>query len=119
MTAHSPAEIAAVCHEANRVLQVIQGDPTIGVSPHWDDASDADRESSIEGVWQALAGATPEELHESWCAFKTAAGWVRGPIKDAEAKTHPSLAPYADLPASQRLKDRVFHAIVEAMSTAS
>jgi hypothetical protein len=32
-------------------------------------------------------------------------------VKDPEAKTHPCLVPYDDLPEYQQLKDRVFLAI--------
>jgi hypothetical protein len=106
------AQIARVCHEANRALQVLQGDPA--VSPAWDDAPDWQCASAADGVVQALAGATPEQLHESWCEFKRADGWTYGPVKDAGARTHPCLVPYAELPAAQRL----FAAIVAALSEA-
>lgn len=107
-------DIARVCHEANRALQTIQGDPA--PSPAWDDAPQWQRDSAIEGVAQALAGATPEQLHEAWSAHKAADGWAYGPTKDADVKTHPCLVPYADLPADQRAKDAVFAAIVAALN---
>ena len=105
-----------MCHEANRAVQILQGDPAI--SPAWDDAPDWQCASAVDGVVQALAGATPEQLHESWCEFKRADGWSYGPVKDAEARTHPCLVPYDQLPADQRLKDRLFAAIVAALSEA-
>lgn len=109
-------DIARVCHEANRALQITQADPA--VSPSWDDAPDWQRESAVEGVEKAVAGATPEQLHRSWCEFKLAGGWVYGELKDADAMppTHPCLVDYADLPADQRLKDDLFQAIVSALS---
>lgn len=61
-------DIARVCHEANRALQVIQNDPAISL--HWDEAPLWQRNSAVEGVEKAIAGATPEELHQSWCDFK-------------------------------------------------
>jgi RyR domain len=112
---YDPAEIARVCHEANRALQHVNGEPD--PSPAWDDAPEWQRESAAEGVEKAQAGATPEQLHESWCQFKLADGWRHGETKDAGAKTHPCLVPYAELPEGQRRKDALFHAIVEAMSS--
>lgn len=106
-------DIARVTHEANRAIQIATGDPA--VSPHWDEAPEWQRESAIDGVEKALAGATHEQLHESWCTFKHAGGWVYGPTKDEAARTHPCLVPYAELPEEQRKKDAVFAAIVAAL----
>lgn len=107
-------EIARVCHEANRALQAIQNDPA--PSPDWEGAPAWQKQSAVEGVLKAQAGATPEQLHQSWCDFKEKDGWVYGAAKDADAKTHPCLVPYAELPEEQKAKDRVFSAIVTAMS---
>lgn len=104
--------IARVCHAANRELQKLNHDE---VSPDWDDAPEWQRESALAGVDEALAGATPRELHDSWCAYKRADGWVFGPVKDADARTHPCLVAYDQLPEGQRTKDAVFGAIVSAM----
>lgn len=109
----SSEDIARVCHEANRGIQAIAGDPA--PSPEWDQAPTWQRESAIGGVRQALAGDDPQRLHESWCAAKRAEGWVYGPVKDAAAKTHPCLMPYAALPAAEQIKDRLFLAIVNAL----
>ncbi|WP_433426315.1 RyR domain-containing protein (plasmid) [Microtetraspora malaysiensis] len=109
------SRVARVCHEANRVLQIAHGDAA--VSPHWDEAPEWQRESAAEGVLRAMAGATPQELHEEWCKTKLAAGWTYGPVKDADAKTHPCLVPYEDLPEAQRVKDHLFRAIVRAIAT--
>jgi len=107
-------EIAHVCHEANRAIQQVTGDPA--VSPPWDEAPEWQRESAVEGVAKAVGGATPEQLHQSWCDFKAADGWVYGPVKDEVAKTHPCLVGYDELPPEQRQKDAVFSAIVCALS---
>lgn len=111
----NPELIARITHEANRVVQIATDDPV--VSPTWDDAPDWQRESSIEGVQHALSGATPRELHESWCQFKENDGWVYGEEKNAEEKTHPCLVDYDDLPSEQRVKDTVFHNIVHSLSS--
>lgn len=106
-------KIASVCHEANRAIQIATNDQN--PSPHWLDAPEWQRASAIEGVAKAIAGETPEQLHESWCEFKWADGWIHGPFKDEEIKTHPCLVDYDDLPAEQKAKDHVFSAIVNAL----
>lgn len=111
---YTAEQIATVCHEANRALQHAHGDPA--PSPPWDDAPDWQQQAAMEGVTFALDGATPEQLHETWCNAKRRDGWTYGPVKDADARTHPCLVPYADLPADQRDKDAVFGAIVAALT---
>lgn len=108
-------DVARVCHEANRALQLVHQAPGIPVAAPWDLFPENERRGVRAGVEHARAGATPEELHESWCAQKRADGWTYGPVKDAEAKTHPCLVPYADLPAAQRVKDALFGAIVATL----
>lgn len=110
-----PIQIARVVHEANRALQVEQADPTIAVSPPWDETDPETRASAVEGVVGVLEGNTPEESHASWSAFKERNGWVYGSVKDGEAKTHPCLVPYAELPDSQRVKDELFVSVVRAL----
>lgn len=105
-------KVARVCHEANRAWCEANGDHS---QAPWDDAEQWQRDSSVEGVQAALDGATAEELHERWCEAKLRDGWTLGAVKDAEAKTHPCLVPYGELPEEQRRKDHLFHAIVGAL----
>lgn len=107
-------EIARVTHEANRALQVVLGDPVPSVP--WDQAPEWQRQSALSGVLRAMAGDSPEQLHEGWCQIKAADGWVYGPVKDPKAKTHPCLVPYGELPVGERRKDHLFHAVVGALS---
>ncbi|MFF9279500.1 RyR domain-containing protein [Streptomyces griseosporeus] len=107
-------DIARVCHEANRAWQIATGDPA--PSPPWDEAPQWQRDSAIDSVRHALNGASPELMHQAWCDLKRADGWRYGPVKDAEAKTHPCLVPYAELDAAQHRKDHLFVAIVTALS---
>lgn len=112
---YTDEEIAQAVHAANSVLQRIHGDSAPSLP--WDCESEHIRQSAVEGVRRARKGATPEQLHEAWCEFKRAGGWVYGEVKDPDAKTHPCLVPYADLPPEQRDKDRLFLAVVEALSS--
>lgn len=107
-------QIARVCHEANRAWCVANGDTS---QPTWDDAPDWQRESAQLGVRAALKGATPEQSHEGWTRHKLEQGWTYGPVKDPEAKQHPCLVPYDELPEEQRLKDVLFTSIVRALGT--
>jgi hypothetical protein len=110
----SSIDIARVCHEANRALQLALDEAP---SPHWDETDAEMRASAVDGVFTALEGATPEELHQSWCEFRLAQGWRHGAVKDTEAKTHPCLVPYAELPEDQRLKDELFQAVVGVLGS--
>lgn len=106
-------DVARVCHEANRAMQVACRDPRR--SPPWDDATAWHRSSAYASIHAVVQGATPEEVHEAWMLEKAEQGWVYGDVKDEEAKTHPCLVPYGELPLEQRAKDAVFHAIVKAL----
>lgn len=104
-------DVARICHEANRAYCAALGDTS---QPSWKEAPDWQRASAIAGVQAILDGTctTPVEQHEAWMAQKVAEGWVYGPEKDPEAKTHPCLVPYFELPLAQRTKDRLFQHIV-------
>jgi hypothetical protein len=106
---------AMAAHEMNRVYCRALGD--LSQEP-WDSAPEWQRKSALEGVDGVFAGAGSEKSHEVWCAAKIADGWVLGPVKDAEKKTHHCLVPYAELPPAQRQKDHVFVATVHTMATA-
>lgn len=105
---------ARVCHEVNRAYCEAIGD--LSQKP-WDEAEQWQRDSAIKGVKFALANphATPADQHESWMADKIADGWMYGEKKDADAKTHPALLPYDQLPQEQRIKDYLFRAVVRTL----
>lgn len=110
----TPAQIAQICHEANRAYQLATGDPV--VSDHWEACTEETRQSAVAGVKVLVEdpSTTPEQLHLEWCEYKYNSGWVYGPVKDAAADppTHPCLVSYQDLPIEQRMKDNLFRAIV-------
>lgn len=104
-------DIARICHEVNRAYCAAMGDDN---QVAWDDAPHWQKDSAMNGVKMHLDNpdATPEDSHVSWYAQKEAEGWVYGEVKDPEAKTHPCMVPYAELPAEQRAKDYLFRATV-------
>lgn len=105
-------EMAQVVHAANRELQRINGDP---VNPPWNSLSADLKASTRKGVMVALGGSSPRSMHAAWAMERRLKGWTYGPVKDEEKKTHPQLVNYNELPEAQRVKDRVFLAIVGAM----
>lgn len=108
-------QLAGVIHDANRSYCAAIGDPTASL---WVDAPAWQRESMIAGVRAVLDGSasTPQAQHEAWCDHKRADGWTFGATKDAEAKTHPCLVPYDELPEEQKRKDHLSRAIVSALT---
>lgn len=104
-------QVARVCHEANRAYCSSIGDDS---QPPWEDAPEWQKESAVNGVGGGAA--TPEQSHEGWLKEKVEAGWVYGPTKNADAKEHPCILPYADLPKEQKLKDSLFLAIVKTLT---
>lgn len=106
--------VARVCHQANKAYCESIGDTS---QVEWDQLDEEIRQSAIFGVRFAFDNpmAQPSAQHEQWVAFKASQGWKYGPVKDAELKQHPAMVPYIELPAFQRVKDRLFKAICNAM----
>jgi len=109
-------DIARVVHAANRELQIVQGDPV--PSPPWDEAPDYQAREATAGVQEVMRNPdlTAEQSHELWVTRMRADGWTYGEVKDFGRKTHPTLLPFGELPAEQQLKDRLFIAIVRALT---
>lgn len=107
--------IARVAHEVNRAYCLSHGDETV---PTWEDAQNWQRDSVCRGVELHLANpkVTPEQSHEHWMAQKVKEGWVYGALKDGNAKTHPCILPYAELPEQQKAKDWIFRGTVHAIA---
>ena len=106
-------EIARVAHEVNRAYCQSLGDFS---QPAWEDAPEWQRSSAKLGVELHTSGDFgPEASHESWMKQKIEDGWVYGPEKNPEAKTHPCIVPFDQLPREQQAKDFIFRAIVHAL----
>ena len=106
--------IARVCHEANRAWCEANGD--FSQKP-WEQAEVWQTLSAMNGVVFKLTNPdAPESAqHESWMEGMIHCGWVYGPVKDADKKTHPCIVPYEELPEVDRKKDALFAAIVNAL----
>lgn len=106
--------IAMACHEANKAWCEANADLS---QQHWGEAQEWQRTSAIKGVEFRLnnPNAGPDAQHNSWMKEKVDGGWVYGEVKDAEAKTHPCIVVYDQLPEFQRKKDALFCAIVDAL----
>lgn len=111
-------EIAHVVHEANRVVQDILQTPGVPVAPAWVEFPEEQKQGVINGVKFAFDNpdVTPEQSHESWLAEKLENGWVWGPVKDGELKTHPNIKPYSEIPTVEKIKDDLFLAIVRVLA---
>lgn len=107
--------IARVAHEINRAYCLSLGDYT---QPVWEEAPNWQRDSACKGVQAHLDNPdlTPEQSHELWMKQKVAEGWVFGVVKDGNAKTHPCIRPYSELPPEQRAKDYLFRGTVHAIA---
>lgn len=105
-------DAARLAREVNRAYCAAIGDMTQltwAHAPRWQQAS------AIEGVRGILEETItgPGDAHRSWCAQKRADGWVWGPVKDADARTHPCMVPFDQLPLEQQVKDHLFVATVQ------
>jgi len=109
------AQIARVCHEANRAYCVALGDFS---QLAWEDAPQWQRDSCIDGVRFRLANpdAPIAASHQNWYDHKLADGWKYGAVKDHEKKEHPCMVAFADLPEEQQRKDAIFASIVAALT---
>lgn len=108
--------IARVCHEVNKAYCEALGDNS---QPTWEDAPAWQRESARMGVDLHLMGNFgPEASHISWMNQKLEDGWTYGPVKDPEAKQHPCMVPFDQLPREQQAKDYIFRAVVHALKEA-
>src|SRR5689334_12086207 len=108
-------DVARVAHEVNRAYCQALGDTS---QKPYDEAPDWQKRSALNGVNLHLDNpqAGVEASHESWMAEKAADGWTLGLVKDADAKTHPCMVPFCELPREQQAKDFIFRGVVHALA---
>lgn len=107
-------QIAKVAHEINRAYCIALDDDS---QLEWEFAPDWQQQSAINGVNFHLSNpeAGADSSHNSWMKEKVDAGWVYGSVKDAEAKTHPCIVPFNELPKEQQAKDYLFKQVVHSL----
>lgn len=107
--------IAEPCHGAYAAyVRAAYGED----APAWADLDDKGRAFAREGVrrqFDELRLYTAADLHSQWMDRKAADGWKYGPVKDAAAKTHPSMVPYAELPNEEKQKDALFSSVAGSL----
>ena len=108
-------KIAKIVHEVNKAYCTALGDNSLDI---WEETALNIRESAINGVAHLNKNpdASPKDMHDNWVKFKTAEGWVYGEHKSIKHKIHPCLVDYDKLPNEQKVKDRLFIAIVRIMT---
>lgn len=107
-------QIAKMCHQVNKLWCEENGDTS---QKNWEEAEDWQRESAVKGVQFRIDNpeAGHDAQHNSWMKEKVDQGWVYGEVKDPEAKTHPCIVPFDQLPEFQQKKDSLFCAVVDAL----
>lgn len=113
MTEEQIFQIAKTCHEVNRTYCISIED--LSQLP-WADAPDWQKESAFNGVKYHLANpkSTPKDSHVNWLKEKETNGWIYGKVKDVNAKTHPCIKEYHELPSYQQAKDHFFLTVVKS-----
>lgn len=107
-------EIAKVAHEVNKAYCEALGDTT---QVSWEDAPGWQKDSAVDSViFHQCGDHDASASHEAWWQEKRNAGWVYGPIKDAEKKTHPCCVVFSALPVEQKAKNYIFKAVVKELS---
>lgn len=124
-------EVAKIAHEAVRIAASLHGDSSL---EKWHDTSG---EGEHAPAWQKDAAlkrvelqlsdknATPQSVHENFCACLEKEGFQPGhkfsdkapkdlPKNHPWAKTHPQLAAWSDLPPATKAQHALHFAVVEA-----
>lgn len=86
--------IAEVVHNVRAAIAPVEN------LPYWEEAADAKRKQAVDWTNFYLHNpeATPLDAHASWMGAKLAEGWVLGNERSDEAKTHPHLVLFNELP---------------------
>lgn len=108
-------QIAQIAHAAERVYIA-----TIGGEPQsiWNKLTETEQNAIIQRTTFQLDHPLYADsgIHNQWVAEQEAAGWTYGKEYDAEAKTDPKIKSFHLLPVELQTKDRLFAAIVKALS---
>lgn len=107
-------QAARVAHEVNRAYCSAHGDLS---HKSWSETPREIQMSAIDGVQRIIDNPTitAKGMHYSWKSYKLAEGWVYGPEKDFDKKTHPCICDYEDLSPENKVKDELFIASVKTV----
>jgi hypothetical protein len=78
-------------------------------TPKTIDTSNVQLTRDLEGLVERLA----ENNHDLWARKRIDEGWCYGPRRNDDAKEHPDLVPYDQLPESEKEYDR--KTVIEAL----
>jgi len=107
--------VARVVHAAIRTWSTAHGQPEM---PDWDMAPDWMKDSTFASIRFVLDNpeADAGAQHVQWMLQRQAQGWIYGPVRDEDEKTHPMLVPFEQLPVMEQKKDDLVAAIVKALA---
>ncbi len=71
--------------------------------PNPENTNDIILDKSLNELMEKMA----KNTHENWAKQRISEGWKYGEKRDDEAKTHPCLIPYEDLPEQEKEYDRI------------
>jgi RyR domain len=107
-------QLARVAHAANIAMQELWADDMPSLPWMWEPR--AHRRTVLAGISRVRrAGLSARENHQLWLEDKRRQGWILGE-KDPDARTHPDLLDWEDLPEEARDKAELFVAVVRALS---
>lgn len=66
------------------------------------DTGNIELSPELQGLVEQIAG----NVHDVWARTRLEEGWIWGPDRNDQRKTHPCLIPYSDLPESEKDVDR-------------
>lgn len=108
-------QIAALAYEARAAYDTASG--TADTPRSWEDAPAYLKASYMAAVAWAREnpGASARDAHEARLKAVFLKGWTRGDVIDQEAKTHPNLVPFDELPKDQRQRDEIGMVVIQTL----
>ena len=108
----TPEQRASSLDQAEQTMKVAkmsfinQADTSVKVAKATFDIKNFDDYKKIDR--DTLVDAVAKNAHEVWAQQRMADGWTYGKVRDNNAKKHPMLIPYEDLPESEKAYDKLF-----------
>lgn len=108
-------QIAQIAHAADRVYTATLGEEAPAI---WTKLTEAEQNAIIAKVNFQLDNPLYADsgIHNQWVAEREQQGWTFGKTYDPDTKTDPKIKSFHLLPVELQTKDRLFVAIVKAVS---